>query len=160
MPYIHLRTVINAPLTRVFDLSRSIDMHQKIMSHTNERAINGRTSGLIELNETVTWEAKHLFKRRFLTVAITMMKPYSFFQDEMTKGDFRKMVHQHHFIQKENGVTEMKDELYFESPYGIIGRLANQFFLTSYMRNLLINRNRIIKQYAETEQWKTVLHEE
>ena len=159
MPRIHLKTVIKAPQERVFDLSRSIDLHQQSMIHTNEKAIAGRTGGLIELNETVTWEAKHLYQKRYLTVAITRMKPYSFFQDEMIKGDFKTMIHQHQFLQKENCVTEMRDDFYFESPYGIIGQLANKLFLTSYMRSLLVSRNSIIKQYAETEQWKTVLHE-
>ncbi len=160
MPHIFLKTIINAPLSRVFDVGRSIDLHQQSMIHTNEKAVDGRTSGLIETNETVTWRAEHLFKTRYLTVAITQMKPYFFFQDEMIKGDFKKMIHQHHFSQKENDITEMTDDFYFESPYGIIGQLVNKLFLTSYMRNLLITRNRIIKQYAETDEWKTILHEE
>ncbi len=160
MPRIHLTTVIEAPQERVFNLSRSVDLHQQSMSHTNERAISGKTSGLIELNETVTWEAKHLFRKRYLTVAITRMNADSFFQDEMISGDFKTMIHAHHFMQKDKGMTEMKDDFYFESPCGIIGQLANQLFLTCYMKNLLITRNCIIKQYAETDQWKTVLHEE
>ncbi len=159
MPRIHLKTVIKAPQERVFNLSRSINLHQQSMNHTDEKAIAGKTSGLIELNETVTWEAKHLFGKRYLTVVITRMQLYSFFQDEMLQGDFKKMIHLHQFSQKEDSSTEMKDDFYFESPYGIIGQLVNKLFLTLYMRRLLIIRNRIIKQYAETDQWKTVLHD-
>ena len=159
MPLIHLVTYINAPVERVFDLSRSIDLHKQSMSHTNEQAVGGRTSGLITVNEMVTWEAKHLFKTRYLTVAITRMNLYSFFQDEMVKGDFETMIHKHYFEQKVNEITLMTDEFYFESPYGIIGQLVNKLFLTSYMQRLLKIRNRIIKQYAETEQWKTIMHD-
>ena len=158
MPRIHLKTIIKAPVERIFNLSRSIDLHQRSMSHTSEKAIAGRTSGLIEQNETVTWQAKHLFAIHHLTVAITWMKLYSFFQDEMIKGDFKVMIHQHHFATQADNTTMMMDDFYFESPYGAIGRLANKLFLTSYLRNLLITRNRTIKQYAETDQWKTVLH--
>lgn len=156
MPFIHLNTIIYAPIQRVFDVSCSIDLHEKSMAHTNERAVAGRKNGLINLNETVTWEAKHLFKKRYLSVAITHMNPYSFFQDEMIKGDFKRMIHEHHF-KEENGAVKMTDTFYFESPYGIIGHVVNLIFLTGYMKRLLQKRNRIIKQYAETELWKTVL---
>jgi hypothetical protein len=73
MPVIHLTTIIKAPIQRVFDLSRSIDLHKESMAHTNERAIAGKTNSLIERGESVTWEAKHLLKKRYLTVAIPCM---------------------------------------------------------------------------------------
>src|SRR5690242_10555318 len=99
MPVIHLTTIINAPVERVFDLSRSIDLHKMSMVHTKELAIAGKTNGLIEQGEWVTWEARHLFKKRYLTTAITYMQPYSLFIDEMQKGDFEMMRHEHSFEQ-------------------------------------------------------------
>lgn len=59
MTHIKIQTKINAPIQIVFDLSRDIDVHQKSASPTNERAIDGITSGLINFNETVTWRGKH-----------------------------------------------------------------------------------------------------
>ena len=53
MPRIVLETKIHAPLDRCFDLSRSIDLHKISTEHTNEEAIDGVTSGLISLNESV-----------------------------------------------------------------------------------------------------------
>jgi hypothetical protein len=58
MPTINLTTEINAPIEICFDLSRSIDLHKHSMEHTGEEAIAGRTSGLIEDGEFVTWQAK------------------------------------------------------------------------------------------------------
>ncbi len=60
MPKIHLQTFIKAKKELVFDLSRSIDLHLLSTKKTNEKAIAGKTSGLMELNDTVTWRAKHL----------------------------------------------------------------------------------------------------
>ena len=128
MPLIHLITYIDAPLQRIFNLSRSIDLHTKSMSHTGERAIAGKTKGLIEQGETVTWEAKHLFKKRYLKMAITHMQPYSFFQDEMIEGDFKKITHEHHFKQAGSKI-KMTDIFVFETPFNIIGRLVNVIFL-------------------------------
>ena len=156
MPVIHLTTLIHAPVERVFNLARSINLHEKSMSHTNEKAVGGVTSGIIQQGETVTWQAKHLFKTRFLTVQITAMKPYEFFTDEMVKGDFKSMKHHHYFKTVEGG-TVMKDEFTFSSPYGFLGKVVNGIFLTNYMTRLLRQRNNIIREYAESHKWKTVL---
>lgn len=48
MSTIHLKTTIKADINKVFDLARDIDLHQKSTFKTNEKAIAGRISGLIE----------------------------------------------------------------------------------------------------------------
>ena len=59
--------MIDAPIERVFDLARSIDLHIKSTSKTNEQAVGGRTTGLIELGELVTWKASHFGLKQELT---------------------------------------------------------------------------------------------
>jgi hypothetical protein len=59
MTTISLITKINAPIQTVFDLNRNIDLHKLSIANTNETAIAGVTSGLINLNESVTWKGKH-----------------------------------------------------------------------------------------------------
>ena len=157
MHSIHLTTFIAAPVERVFDLSRSIDLHKKSMTKSNEQAVAGTTTGLINLNETVTWKAKHLGKMRFLRVKISDMKSPHLFTDEMLTGDFKSMKHEHHFKPISNG-TLMIDLLSFESPYGNIGKLVNKIFLTRYLKKLLERRNLVIKEYAESEKWKFLLN--
>jgi len=156
MPFIKLETLIFAKPQLVYDLSRSIDLHQTSMDHTNEKAIAGTTTGLINEGETVTWTAKHFFKTRMLKVQITQMKPYEFFEDEMLEGDFKSMKHKHIFCP-EGSSTKMTDEFSFEVPYGFIGKFFSYVFLTAYMKALLMQRNRVIKEFAETEKWKNVL---
>lgn len=157
MSLIHLTTFITAPAERVFDLSRSIDLHKKSMAHTQEQAVSGTTTGLINRDETVTWKAKHLFKTRILKTKITAMNAPISFTDEMVSGDFRNMKHEHHFKQIENG-TLMIDLFHFESPYGSLGTVANKLFLTRYLKKILSQRNKIIKEYAESEKWKFILN--
>ena len=156
MPVIYLTTLIRAPKEIVFDLSRSIDLHIRSMQHTNEKAVAGRITGLAEKGETVTWQAKHFFKKRLLTVHITEMKPYECFTDEMLQGDFKMMKHKHGFAFSD-GITTMTDEFAFKVSFGLAGRLACALFLTSYMKKLLQQRNLIIKDYAETGNWKIIL---
>ncbi len=156
MSKIHLTTFIAAPIERVFNLSRSITLHKISTAHTNEKAIAGVTSGLINKDETVTWQAKHLFKTRQHTSKITAMQSPDSFTDEMIKGDFKNFKHQHHFKQIDNG-TIMIDIVDFESPYGSLGKFFNAVYLKKYIEKFLIKRNDIIKHYAETEKWKVIL---
>ena len=158
MPSIHLTTFIAAPIEQVFDLARSIDLHQVSMAASTEKAVAGKTSGLINENETVTWEAKHFFKKRQFTSKITSMKKPDQFVDEMIKGDFKSYRHEHHFKVIENG-TIMIDLVEFETPYGSLGRLVNRFYMIAYMEKLIKERNNTIKEYAESEKGRTILND-
>ena len=156
MPKINLTTTIEAPIERVFDLARSIDLHKLSTKKTNEEAVGGKTSGLIELGETVTWRAKHFNVYQKLTVEITEYDRPNMFRDVMLKGAFKSMKHLHKF-EKEGNNTKMYDVFEFESPFGIIGRLANLLFLKNYMTNFLIERNQELKTYAESEEWRKII---
>ncbi|RYY28611.1 MAG: cell division protein [Chitinophagaceae bacterium] len=157
MPTIHLTTFIAAPIERVFDLARSIDLHKKSMNESGEQAVAGTTTGLLGKGETVTWKAKHLFRLRVLKMKMSEMdKPLSFI-DEMVAGDFKSFRHQHHFKQIQNGIF-MIDILDFETPYGGLGSLVNSMYLTKYLRGLLEKRNEVIRHYAESNKWKDILN--
>ena len=54
----------------------------------------------------------------------------------------------------ESGGTLMRDVFSFQSPLGILGRIADFVFLKRYMRNFLIERNRVIKGTAESDAWR------
>lgn len=150
MPLKTLETYINADKQTVFDLARSIDLHQISTKHTNEKAIAGRLSGLIELNETVTWQARHFGITQKLTSKITQFESPDFFVDEMLSGAFKSIKHEHRFLEQESG-TLMIDIFDYVSPLGILGRIADRMFLCSYLKELLIKRNSVIKEYAENQ---------
>ncbi|MDZ4794688.1 MAG: SRPBCC family protein [Bacteroidota bacterium] len=156
MPTIHLTTFIAAPADVVFNLSRHIGLHKQSMAIYKEEAVAGTRFGLIENEETVTWQAKHLFKNRLLRVRVTDMKKPETFISEQVEGDFKMMKHEHHFKPCENG-TIMIDLFHFEPPYGMIGQWFNSLYLTKYMRRLLEQRNKTIKEFAESDKWKKLL---
>jgi len=157
MPTIHITTFIAAPVERVFDLSRSIDLHKQSMVKHKEEAVAGVRFGLIEKDETVTWKARHLFKTRLLKTRITDMKRPEMFADEQAEGDFKLLKHEHHFKPCDNG-TIMIDIIHFEAPYGSIGKTFNKLYLTQYLRRLIEKRNLVIKEYAEGAKWKQLLN--
>jgi ligand-binding SRPBCC domain-containing protein len=157
MPKIELTTEIHSTIEICFDLSRSIDLHKISTQQTNEQAIAGTTSGLIELNEFVTWQARHFGIRQKLTSKITAFERPTYFKDEQQKGVFKYLYHEHKFEQVGDKVI-MNDIFEFQSPFGIFGKIFNELILTKYLRKLLIDRNNVIKDFAETDKWKTLLN--
>ncbi|MFL5764872.1 MAG: SRPBCC family protein [Bacteroidia bacterium] len=153
MPEIQAKTVINAPIERCFDLARSIDFHEFTSASTGEKAIAGITKGLINEGEEVTWRAKHFGISQTLTSKITRCERPFVFEDQMLKGAFKSICHLHTF-EFTDGQTIMTDIFVFESPLGIFGKIFNRLVLTAYMKKFIDERNRILKQTAESEEWK------
>lgn len=155
MPIIQVETLIFAPVNRVFDLSRSIDLHEISAGNTNERAVSGKTNGLIEMGEEVTWEARHFGVKQRLSVKIIQMEYPTKFTDRMVKGAFKRFDHQHIFITEKDH-TRMIDVFDYTSPMGRLGKLADFLFLKAYMRGFIQERNAEIKAYAESDQWQNL----
>ena len=156
MPRIVLETIIKAPQKLVFDLSRSIDLHIISTDKTNEKAIAGRTEGLIELGETVTWHAKHLGVYQNFTSKVIGCKEPEYFADIMLKGAFKSFKHEH-FFSYENNETTLIDVMEFASPLGLLGKLVDFLFLENYMKGFLVLRNNTIKEFAESDKWKEII---
>jgi ligand-binding SRPBCC domain-containing protein len=152
-------TIIHAPIERCFDLARSVEVHLAGNVHFGEGAVAaaGVTSGLIELGQQVTWRAKHFWIWQTLTSQITAMERPVYFQDVMLRGAFRSMKHDHYFRSLSPELTEMRDIFSFEAPLGILGRLVEAGVLGSYMRRLLEERNAVICEIAESDQWRKYL---
>ncbi len=152
MPTLEIKTMIKSDLKTCFDLARNIDFHQESLEHSNESAIAGKTSGLIEMGEWVTWEARHFGVAQKLTSKITEFESPNYFVDEMVSGAFKSFKHEHIFKESYDNKFDihlMTDIFHFQSPFGVLGKLANIIFLKRYMTNLLATRNALLRQKAE-----------
>ncbi len=156
MALIEIITNINVPIDRAFDLARNIDFHVDSTSHTGEKAVAGRTSGLIELNDTVTFSARHLgFRWRLTSRIIEFEKPF-IFTDQMLKGPFKKLRHEHIF-KEDNGRTIMIDRMEMESPFGFVGKAFDALVLKNYMHKFLQQRCNSVKDCLESGCWSKYL---
>ena len=158
MVIIELITAIKAPIERCFDLSRCIDAHMASTDWTGERAVAGVTSGLIGLDQQVTWRGRHFGIPIRHTSRISRFEGPNYFQDCMVRGLFRRFCHDHHF-ESAGELTRMQDHLEFEAPLGWIGRGLERLVLEEHMRSLLQRRNAFIKSVAESDHWKKFLPE-
>jgi len=155
-------TIISAPIERCFDLARSVEVHLAGNVHFGESAVavGGVTSGLVDLGQRVTWRAKHLGVWQNLISEITRMERPTYFRDEMIRGAFKQMEHDHYFEAKSANETVMTDLFRFAAPLAILGKIAEVLVLRRYMTNLLLERNAVIKEIAESRGWERYVREE
>ena len=156
MPRIILTTQIKAPVERVFDLARSIDFHLHSSPDAEKVVAEGKAEGLLELNDSVTWEGSRFGAPQSLLVRVIQMEPPHCFVDEMVEGAFRRLRHTHTFEEQKAGCL-MTDEFDYQSRGGPLGWIIENSFLTASLRRLLSDRNKILKQAAESDEWKEFL---
>ena len=148
MTTIVVETRIAAPIEMCFDLARDVETHLKTSSSTGERAFGGKASGLLELNDAVTFEAVHFGIRQRLTSKIVEFDRPGRFVDEMVKGAFASLRHVHEFVVDGTSVL-MRDTLTWRSPFGFLGAIADRLFVEEHMRAFMVKKQSELKEYAE-----------
>lgn len=156
METIRLMTWIDAPVERCFKLSLSVDLHVASARSTGERVVAGVSTGLIGLNQTVTWSGRHFGRELRHTSLIDTWRPFTYFRDVMVEGMFEHFEHEHHFAEMDDG-TRMRDEVRFSAPIWPLGVVAEKLFLRRHLIHLLKLRNTAIKEVAESEMWHEYL---
>ena len=149
MHLIRVVTHIAAPAERCFDLARDIDAHLVSTTETGERVVAGRTSGLMEFGDTVTFEARHLGVRQRLTSRITAFDRPRYFRDRMVRDAFQSFEHDHFFETLPDGRTRMTDVLRFRVPFGVLGWPAGRWIVGPYLGQFLVRRAGVLKTLAE-----------
>lgn len=145
MATIHLETFIHAPPEVCFDLCLDVGFHERA---GHGRAVAGKTSGRLQLGDTVTWEATHFLVRQRLTSKIVVYERPHLFVDEMQRGAFARWRHTHRFVAQAGG-TLATDDVDFASPLGPLGRLADALLIRRYMTRFLLRHNAHFKREAE-----------
>jgi ligand-binding SRPBCC domain-containing protein len=79
---------------------------------------------------------------------ITQVKENKYFIDNQISGPYKIWHHEHHFEEIENGV-EMKDILYYEMPFGFIGKLMYKIFIRKKIDDIFDYRKQKIKELFE-----------
>ncbi|MEA2646586.1 MAG: hypothetical protein QOE92_1669 [Chloroflexota bacterium] len=150
MPTLDLETRIEASAETCFDLSLNVDVHMDSTFPSRERAIAGVTSGVMGLDDEVTWEARHFGVPWHMTSRIVEHERPRRFVDEMQHGPFGRWRHVHTF-EADGSQTRMHDLIEFASPLGPLGRLVDAVVLRRYMTGLIQRRNDHLKRAAERQ---------
>lgn len=132
-----------------FDLALDIDAHMGSMAKSGERAIDGVTTGVIGLDETVTWRARHFGITWTMSTTISELDRPTRFVDRQLRGPFKEFIHEHTFVPVDGG-THVTDRVRFAAPLGPLGRVAERLVLKRYIPELIDTRNEfMIAEAAE-----------
>jgi ligand-binding SRPBCC domain-containing protein len=80
----------------------------------------------------------------------TKFEPPKMFEDVQISGPFSSWRHQHIFLPHENG-TILRDEIDFEPPMWIFGKIAAPFLILPKIEKMFEYRHQITKDFCEKE---------
>lgn len=119
-------------LTPPWETSRVIRM-AKISVIGSEAIIETRILGLLPAR----WVARH-----------TAYDPPRMFEDVQISGPFRFWRHRH-FVAPQAGGALLRDEIEYEPPLGLIGRLAAPFLIIPRLEKLFDYRHAATREWCE-----------
>lgn len=80
---------------------------------------------------------------------ISEIQEANYFIDEQRVGPYKIWHHEHHFKAIEGGV-EMRDELWYALPFGILGDIANKVFVKKQIEGIFeYRREKLIELFGD-----------
>src|ERR1700722_7549344 len=144
---------IYAPIERCFLLSTHIELAEKTLEM---RPVGGKTSGMLADGDKVVWRWSKFGLPQTHENLITRYEQPTFFQDTMSRGRFKRFQHDHELVEVD-GHTLLTDKVRFSLPFGVIGKLAARRVVIPSICQLLRQRMMLLKQVAESEEWRRYL---
>jgi ligand-binding SRPBCC domain-containing protein len=89
------------------------------------------------------------FRLRWI-VEHTEYQPGRMFADRQVRGPFASWSHRHLFLDDGQGGTRLRDELEYQPPFGIVGRLLGGSFLDSKLRKMFDYRHETTRRIVES----------
>ncbi|MEA2162849.1 MAG: hypothetical protein QOK37_976 [Thermoanaerobaculia bacterium] len=86
----------------------------------------------------IRWESLH-----------TAYDPPHSFEDQQTRGPFRSWRHRHR-IEAHTAGAVLIDDIEYEPPLGIVGRIFGQRIIERRLKRLFEYRHRVTREYCET----------
>jgi ligand-binding SRPBCC domain-containing protein len=143
--------LVNSNINKVWEFYTDInhlkiitpkEMKLKVINTTDQKFSQGTEiwiEGKIFISKGRTWHS-----------IITFLKPYEYV-DEMVSGPFKKWKHLHKFCDLDHGQkTEVVDQVDFELPYSILGRLF-EGYAYSQLRKIFDHRKIATIKNLETQ---------
>ena len=150
MPSLEVRTRIATSADLAFDLSLNVAEHMKSMAANGDRVLTVPRGGVLELNDQVTWQARHFRFDITMTSAIIEHDWPHRFVDTQVHGPFAAYRHEHMFLPIDNDI-EMIDMVEYSWPGGLLGRGADRLFLKRYLTELIEDRGAYLKRVLESK---------
>ena len=155
-------TWIAAPIERCFRLSTSIDLVQRTLGMRPSAKESKKIAGMIEAGDQLVWRGWKFGLPAMHETLITAYDRPIHFQDTMGRGRFSRFQHNHWFRAAETAtgeVTVLEDQVQFALPLGWAGAVVGRWIMVPYIRRLVRRRFALLKQVAESEEWRRYVAE-
>lgn len=149
--------VVHAPIERCFQLSTCLEIVEQDLGM---RPVRGRTSGCVTAGDTVLWRGWQFGLPQMHESRIDPFEPPVYFRDFMIRGRFATFEHDHHFLDRGDGTTLLRDELRFTMRWGFVGLLVGRVLIVPHIRGLMRRRFARLKRIAEGSDWTRYLSAE
>ena len=139
--------VIETDINLVWKFYTNIAHLQIITPKTMALQILKSQNDILQQGTEVWLSAKLVMKSKWHS-KITYLKPYEYW-DEMISGRFKIWKHLHKFNRIDEKKTQVIDEIYFELPYGLIGKLFENYVLKQ-LRDIFAYREKTTIEYLKS----------
>jgi len=144
-----LRKTQNIPISvsEAWDFFSKPDNLAKITpEYMNFKILSKSDAGEMYPGMFITYTVSPLFHLSLnWATEITQIKQHKYFIDNQVKGPYKIWHHEHHFKAIDGG-TEMRDVLFYDMPYGFLGRLVHKLFIQKRVEEIFEFRERKIKE--------------
>lgn len=144
MPVVEHVTLVAAPLARVFDCARSLDLPPVVA--LDGRRVAGPERPLLEKGDERTW-ARGLLRRR-IVLRTSGFETGRWLREQRVAGAFRVYHHDRYFEAVANG-TRVHDMLAFRVGMGPLGRVMERLFVYASIRESLERQCEALRESAE-----------
>lgn len=115
-------------------------------SHMNFKILARSDAGEMYPGMITTYKLSPLFDLKVnWATEIAQIKEHKYFIDNQIQGPYKIWHHEHHFKEIENG-TEVRDVLFYEVRFGIIGQILHRLFIRKRIEDIFNYREEKIKE--------------
>jgi ligand-binding SRPBCC domain-containing protein len=141
-------SVIRASAEKVFAFHESPQAFEKLLPPWEKvRVLEPPRS--LEVGTRVVLETKIGPFWKKIVAEHTAYEAGSMFVDEMTEGPFAKWVHRHVVTPQGEGECILRDEIEYELPLGVIGRMIAGRAMHNKLERLFVYRHRVTCEACE-----------
>ncbi len=142
-------SIINAAPEKVFAFHQLPDAIERLIPPwENAKIIQKADISQIGSRAIIEQKIFGLIPSRW-TAEHTKYEPPRLFEDVQISGPFASWRHRHIIKPHENGTTILRDEIEYEPPFSIFGRIAAPFAVVPKLEKMFAYRHEVTRKWCE-----------
>jgi ligand-binding SRPBCC domain-containing protein len=147
MPLYTVTLNLSRPLDEIFTFfTRPINLLKLAPPELHLELLDGPE--LMQLGSRLTWKGRRWGFSQKIIQEVTKFESAKLIVEEQKQGPFARWVHAHHFTATEAG-TSIREEIHFEPPGGLLGRLISADFIRKDLDKLFAFRETKLREIME-----------